>query len=206
MQDRKYIEYDLKDFINGKKNILFITGYMGSGKSTLAKEFGKRYNAISFSLDNVFDWNSVWTTVNRNNPEQILYFQLLKNSKAYRDLGDGIGSFNPEFKNASVTEKCAWIIKEAIKDCSKENRIIIEGVQLYHYDELFPIFINYPLVIMDLNTDEARKSDEMRDKSYGIGFWKRFLNKNNKKDYYINQYDLFTDFLNRVRKAKGEKR
>jgi len=204
MITRKYISYGLKDFIDGRKNILFVTGYMGSGKSTISKDFAKRYNARTFSLDNVFDWNETWVTTTMDTAEQRLYFELLKNSGAYRDLGDGIGSYDRAYKTASYAEKCAWIMKQAIKDCSRTNRIIIEGVQLYQYDSLFPIYINYPLLIMDLTSDEAMKSNDKRDKDYGLNFFQRLDRRPGNKRYYTNQYNIFSDYLAKVKGAKGE--
>ena len=51
MKERAHKNYGLSDFIAGRKNILFITGYSASGKSTIAEDYCKKYKATYIELD-----------------------------------------------------------------------------------------------------------------------------------------------------------
>ena len=50
-KDVKNVEHQLKEWKEGRVNILFITGLSGSGKTTLAKKLAKEHNAKLVSLD-----------------------------------------------------------------------------------------------------------------------------------------------------------
>lgn len=206
MEDRKYMAYDLSSFINKQKNICFITGYMGSGKSTLAKSFGDRYDAIAISLDNVFTWNATYSSTNQKTPEQQKFRELLEHAGLYTNLGDGVGSFSSSYKNMSASQRCEAIIKQALMDCSINNRIILEGVQLYHYENLFNLFINQPLVIMSTSPKDAQKSDFNRSKGYGEKFFTLLKRIPYKNKYYANQLELFKEFLAKVAAVKSKRR
>ena len=45
--------YKLKEFENGKYNILFVTGFSGSGKTTLGGELSKKYHCSLIQLDDI---------------------------------------------------------------------------------------------------------------------------------------------------------
>lgn len=202
MADRKYAAFGLADFISKRKNILFITGYMGSGKSTLAKSFAEKYNAVCITLDVVFDWNDAYNATKKGKPEQEKFRELLEHA-GYFSKYDGIGTFTQEWKNLSASQKCEVLIKQAIMDCSVNNRIILEGVQLYHYPSIFNLYINNPLVILSTTPGLAQRSKFKRALDNGSKFFTEVKKIPYDHKYYKDQYVLFQDFLKHVVQVKG---
>ena len=52
-EEGKFTSYNVKQFVDGKSNILLITGYSGSGKSTIAERFAYKFDMVHIDLDNI---------------------------------------------------------------------------------------------------------------------------------------------------------
>lgn len=203
MPDRAFIDYGLQDFISKKSNVLFITGYMGSGKSTLANSLAEKYHAVAITLDVVFEWNDTSTSFNRYKPYVKKFLELLEHAGMYTKFDDVSGTFSKEWRMATASERCEILIKQAIKDVGPGNRIILEGVQLYHYPVLFNLYIKYPLLIMSTSASGSKASDAARDLSNGRNFFRVFADRKYKNYYYNRQLSLFEDYCQKVKSIKG---
>lgn len=195
---RDHYSFDLDKFISKEKNILFITGYMGSGKTTLSRQYAEKYDAKCISLDIAFASNNFSISAHENDENIKTYRSLLIGAKCYLMDKDGNGIYTTKWMNMTTAQRCEVIITQAIKQCSSTNRIIIEGVQLYHYAILYPLFKNQPLCIMKTSINQSNVSSFSRDRNQGVRLIPAITEYFSNKKYYARQLQLYKEFINKV--------
>jgi guanylate kinase len=157
--DEKDLELNLDDFISGKSNILFITGFAGSGKSTLADTYVANYDCEHYELDCL---------------PAYLYGQMTKDEFVDED---GLIAYINETKLEPVSNEvsdedfyslCRNYVEFLIDWCApqKDKKFIIEGWQLYvAYSEDCEILKQYPIIVKGTSGLESTKRAIKRDSS-----------------------------------------
>ena len=196
MKERSHTNYGFEDFKSGKSKLLFVTGYSASGKSTLAKEIARKYNALYIELD----------LIHRNllngvcNPSSLEYTKdmegvlktfwipfILRNKLGTIIKIDGNSNMvtNSTYDTLTVPERVKLVIEFAI---SLNRPCVLEGVQCYLYQELWPEILKYPVIIMNTSSLKSRISNDKRANKFQINDF-MYLNR-----YYHRQVLLLKQF------------
>lgn len=90
MKSEPDIHYKVDDFVNGKCNVLYITGLSGSGKTTLAHELCNQFNAIYLELDRIEHYKDYLFKPTDREDEKLLqkYFRSQGESRDVNTMPD----------------------------------------------------------------------------------------------------------------------
>jgi guanylate kinase len=155
--DEKDLELNLDDFISGKSNILFITGFAGSGKSTLADTYVSKYDCEHYELDCL---------------PAYFYGQMTKDEFVDEDgliayiNGTKLEPVSNEVSDEYFYSLCRNYIEFLIDWCTsqKDKKFVIEGWQLYAaYSEDCEILKQYPIIVKGTSGLESAKRATKRD-------------------------------------------
>ena len=186
-EEGKFTSYNVKQFVDGKSNILLITGYSGSGKSTIAERFAYKFDMVHIDLDNI--------------DPKYNYIYELKYSNDYEVFYDFLDQ-NPEL-DEKLKSRDSYKYREELFDtffpfCFKwceehsDKKYIIEGVQIYE----FPKEINkdLPIIIMNTSAEESAQRKYKRDLKYN----KYITSKEN-----IEKLETFAKSLKHNKEGEG---
>lgn len=195
--DNKDICLHIDEWTSGKQKTLIITGYCGSGKSTLTDKLARKYNARFISLD-MFEnyiWSGGETTDSYANDEYIVDFV-----KSHDILSQSKNCKQPDKVSAECVDA---FIKYCISKATTENeRIIIEGYQIYAYTDP-KNWIGLPIIIMGTGYNKSAFQKTMRDVKAEHGLVRRF---NMFKTSIISAYhykDSDIDQMNNLKSTLG---
>ena len=170
--------YKLKEFENGKYNILFVTGFSGSGKTTLGGELSKKYHCSLIQLDDIMT-PDLFTDSDFNKIDPIVceFFKENEYAKLHRK-----------------EHKCYDLAEEFINYIMNKqlsHKIIVEGVQIWlslndkdniiNYEKLktYPIIFKGTAGIT--STIRALKRDKKKRTMYKIAHKYTYLFTDNLK-------------------------
>lgn len=142
-KDDLYKDFD--KFENGQSNILLITGLTGSGKSTLAKQICSKYNAEYIELDMMDPYSNLCKqgldTVRKAG--EVFYDFLNDHKDVYEKLiSDKMSRKDTSFMMDEIIKYCfSWCSKR------KDQKFVIEGIQLYDFFNYYKIPVKYPIII-----------------------------------------------------------
>ena len=146
-KDNTYHNY--KSWEDKTSSVLFICGYSGSGKSTLGKKISKDTNAIYMELDTFYNLNKDNTYKNDiNSTLWKQYYQTSKYRKAFDENGLVLKKTweNPDLSGKIFEEFFMYRINYARTDNGK--KYVLEGIQFAFYENQYPMFVKYPIIIM----------------------------------------------------------
>lgn len=134
-----YINFE--KFESGKSNICLVTGLSGSGKSTIASSLATKHNAEWIELDN-FEQCYGFNDEQLKQAGQVFYDYL----SSHKELWDKLKSKSIKGKDLGI--EINKFVHYCISWCNKdkENKYIIEGVQIYSFMKYKEIK-SYPLII-----------------------------------------------------------
>jgi len=166
------------DFVEGKHNILLITGYSGSGKSTLGKSLAKTYNATYIELDQ-FIFNDYYNK----------YLQ-----KYHNMTKDDWNNYSKEEYKTDFLNYFNYILKWG--SSHKTEKFVIEGVHFFAYSELMQYLNIYPTIIVDKSIIISSLYGAYRDMQQDLDTEDGY-----KFPTYIkNMYYIFMNNFNNIRK------
>jgi len=174
---KKDIEYRLKDFINKRTNILFITGLAGSGKSTLGKKIAEIFECNYIELDMVNQ-----SIKKKYSKEE--YEKLKKSGEKDKLVLDEI------YKIIKKTKKQAVV--EGFESVSRVDTITIKSNSV--------LIINTSFLVSYLRT-QKRQFDKNYIDRYGFNPLRTavfFINENR------GYYDKLREFEKKVIKLGGK--
>ena len=158
-RDEKFTSYNVKNFVDGKTNILLITGFSGSGKSTLAERFAYKFEMTHIELDNI-------------DPKYDYIYE-----QKYSDKYEVFYDFLDKYPNLDekIKTRDSWKYREELFDlffpfcfewCKKhkDTKYIIEGTQIYEFPKT--IDKNLPIIIMNTSAEESADRKYKRDLTY----------------------------------------
>lgn len=200
--------YDLNIFIHNYKNILFVTGLSGSGKSTTSRNFSKKYNAIYIELDVFFNWGIDDSYIisneyfNKNELfKKFIYKYLHDNGYIIKIQGEF--TISPKYRNMHYQER----MKDVIDYCKKHRneKYVIEGVQLYQFTDFFDIVKDYPLIIKNTSLVKSYYRSTKRDNNNT--FLRILLDPANvgTKQWYLKNINLINNFSDKIKEYKRGK-
>jgi superfamily II DNA or RNA helicase len=138
------ILYNKAKFESGSTNLCFLTGHSGSGKSTMGNTFSSANTdrkSIWISLDWVLenkDYFSLEVMRTENALDMLYKFFTGVGKEFYVSAGDELAQYNETHPGIDYNETLVKeFIKFAIKyaDSHKNQKFIIEGIQLFFYIE-----------------------------------------------------------------------
>lgn len=176
--NRDDIYYNMDKFENGSNNILYIFGYSGSGKSTLIKELCKRYDSYGISGDTFtmcvihqFDENIPEKySLQSNNFKGGKFIQTYLNTYGFNSIkyGSKKDMFNSKEMYKLFQDFVMWL------EGDKNNRFIIEGFQLFNFDNL-DFFKDKSIIIKGTSVVTSYIRKQKRDLSKDIS-WDKLKN------------------------------
>ncbi len=140
--------YNLDDFIDGKNNILLITGLPGSGKSTLASDMAKDYDAIPFELDCFHNYKYDMKNPSYKTETDIISKYIKENKVNINDIPTDIAL---ESFNTSFVPFFNWLLKYLSRS---SKRYIIEGIQIMLCIP-FKNIKSYPLICIETSKTKS---------------------------------------------------
>jgi len=131
-----YVNFD--KFESGKSNVLLITGLSGSGKSTLAESLAKKYKCDNFELDCLDFYLGGYMDKNKAKKYEPALYDFIEKKHLEQD------------KDLSSIELYKEYIRFIISWCKKrkDNKFIIEGLQIYEvYEDGDSFITSNPIII-----------------------------------------------------------
>lgn len=141
---RIQLPFNFEAFENGKVNVLLITGNRYIGKSTLAERYSKKYNAIWIELDNIDFENPEFKFHDTNKIEYKWLNEFLKDHEELNKIISKFGDLRPEQYDELMKGFMPYLVNKCLND--KENKYIIEGIQIYRFSNY--IDINLPMIVL----------------------------------------------------------
>lgn len=190
-KDNLYINFD--KFKDGKTNICFVTGLSGSGKSTEAERLAKEYNAEWIELD-IFEHCKSFTDDQIKEAGQVFYDYL----SSHKDIWNKLK--NNELHGKDLNTEISKFINYCINWClrHKENKWIIEGVQIFSFIEPKEIK-NYPIVFIRASMVKSILQRWKRNGDGKIHLWKELKNEFPQLlSWYIDNEKAFKQFQDTV--------
>lgn len=173
--------FNIDDFIDGKTNVLLITGLSGSGKTTMANDIANEYNAKVISLDN-FQGYSDFVKLGKDYNDAGFKFvkEYMDNNPDIKDvvlsnitIQDYESYFNPFF---------FWLLEKLKTD--KRNTYIVEGIHILLFNK-FEDIKGYPLICIETSKAKSMIRHWIRD-----GWGVTDIIKNGYKDLVLfNEWD-----------------
>ncbi len=195
MKPRPYIQYNVKDFLEYKSNLLFIAGLSASGKSTIAKALAKSYNAIHIPLDMVFNKNESCISC-MSDKSHDLFMMILEDCGFYKD-----NDFTPLWRDNRANYRTTMIITSVINHF-KETRIIIEGVQLYLYPNIIDLINNESLMIITTSKKDCFSAYKERLINRKTEISKIISDKRD-MNYYNSHWDRLGEFVMKIKERRN---
>lgn len=157
--DKKFTSYNVQDFVNGKENILFITGFSGSGKTTFAERLAYKFDMIHIDLDNIDPKYDYIYEHKYSNQNEIFYDFL----DAYPELNDKLQERKTYKYREEVFNK---FFPFCVKWCHEHDskKYIIEGTQIYEFPK--KLNKNLPIIIMNASAKESADRKYKREEKY----------------------------------------
>lgn len=183
----KFTSYNVKNFADGKENILFITGFSGSGKSTLAERFAYKFDMIHIDLDNI-DPKYDYIYENKYSNKNEIFYDFLD---AFPELNEKIKKDKSYHIRKELFDK---FFPFCVKWCKEhpENRYIVEGIQIYEFPE--NIDKKLPIIIMNTSAKESADRNYKRDLYYN----KQITSKEN-----IDKLEEFSNSLKNFKEGEA---
>jgi len=186
-EEGKFTSYNVKQFVDGKSNILLITGYSGSGKSTIAERFAYKFDMVHIDLDNIDPKYNYIYELKYSNDYEVFYDFLDQNPELDEKLKSRDSyKYREELFNTFFPFCFKWCEEHS------DNKYIIEGVQIYE----FPKEINkeLPIIIMNTSAEESAQRKYKRDLKYN----KYITSKEN-----IEKLETFAKSLKHNKEGEG---
>lgn len=203
--NREDIYYNMDKFEDGSNNILYVFGYSGSGKSTLIKELCKEYDSYGISGD-IFTM-CVIHQFDENIPEKYnLQSSNFKGGKFIQTYLNTYGFSNikygsrKEMFNSKEMQKLFQDFVLWLENQSKKNRFIVEGFQLFNFDDL-DFFKDKSIIIKGTSVVTSYIRKQKRDLSENIS-WDKLKNS------LIGMIPMYIDHykkLNNLERIMNEK-
>lgn len=186
-KDNLYLNFD--KFESGKSNVCYITGLSGSGKSTLGEKLAKQYNAIYIELD-MFEHCSQSTEKEMKDSE-VFYEYFTTNPELYEKLCKG------NISHSELDTELCTFMDYVISYCNKhkENKYIIEGVQIYSHGDKKKI-INKPIIFVNASMIKSIIQRFKRNNDGGKIDWKAELQNEFPEilSWYIDNENVYKKF------------
>lgn len=186
-EEGKFTSYNVKQFVDGKSNILLITGYSGSGKSTIAERFAYKFDMVHIDLDNIDPKYNYIYELKYSNDYEVFYDFLDQNPELDEKLKSRDSyKYREELFNTFFPFCFKWCEEHS------DSKYIIEGVQIYE----FPKEINkeLPIIIMNTSAEESAQRKYKRDLKYN----KYITSKEN-----IEKLETFAKSLKHNKEGEG---
>ena len=136
---------DFDKFESGKSNILLVTGLTGSGKSTIASQMASKYKAELIELDCADPHSNIctqgWDVIKKAG--EVFYDFFQSHKKYYDAINSG------KMTDDEITDMIFKFIDYCFSWCKKRKneKFIIEGIQIYEYYKYNNKSISYPIIV-----------------------------------------------------------
>lgn len=176
----KLIEHNVEEWIDGEKNILFITGLSGSGKSTLARQYADEYNATHIEMDLV-----------EQGKKTLLYNELCEKLPFYSTWSKEGKDTNHEDYSSNmnkIIDTSIHLLKQ------RDGKFILEGIQFYYYKNKNNLK-DEPIIVIDSSILKSARQRLRRSMKKGdkiktndlIPMLRWYMNDDKMKDDFVKE-------------------
>lgn len=150
--------FNIDNFINGKSNILLVTGLPGAGKTTLTSDLAHEYNAKVITLDYFQNFD----IAKKEFPNDITTKYIEEYLSITNNISEDIITNNITVENYGnyFEPFLFWLINKLEQD--KDNTYIIEGVHILLFSQ-FSRVKDYPLICIETSKSKSIVRHWIRD-------------------------------------------